>query len=114
MLHFTLFSPPSSRGLGRGPFKAKTGVRIPLGAQYGRGLNRLNLAVLSLLARLYANVPPPPPTLSTKERNIRAHQQNIERDNLIRQFRAEGKSLKELATYFGISIGRVHQIVQHK
>ena len=24
--------PPSSRGLGRGPFKAKTGVRIPLGA----------------------------------------------------------------------------------
>ncbi len=24
--------PPSSRGLGRGPFKAKTGIRIPLGA----------------------------------------------------------------------------------
>ena len=24
--------PPSSRGLGRGPFKAKTGVRIPVGA----------------------------------------------------------------------------------
>ena len=25
--------PPSSRGLGRSPFKAKTGVRIPVGAQ---------------------------------------------------------------------------------
>ena len=25
-------SPPSSRGLGRSPFKAKTGVRISLGA----------------------------------------------------------------------------------
>ena len=25
--------PPSSRGPGRGPLKAKTGVRIPLGAQ---------------------------------------------------------------------------------
>ncbi len=24
--------PPSSRGLGRGPFKAKTGIRIPMGA----------------------------------------------------------------------------------
>jgi hypothetical protein len=24
--------PPSSRGLGRSPFKAKTGVRIPVGA----------------------------------------------------------------------------------
>src|SRR5690606_29624292 len=27
-----LTTPPSSRGLGRGPFKAKTGVRIPVGA----------------------------------------------------------------------------------
>ncbi len=26
-------TPPSSRGPGRGPLKAKTGVRIPLGAQ---------------------------------------------------------------------------------
>jgi hypothetical protein len=25
-------TPPSSRGLGRGPLKAKTGVRVPLGA----------------------------------------------------------------------------------
>src|SRR6266540_4305860 len=37
----TMASPPSSRGLGHGPFKAVTGVRIPVGS----------LAPLNALAR---------------------------------------------------------------
>ena len=32
MVEFQRFPPPSSRGLGRSPLKAKTGVRVPLGA----------------------------------------------------------------------------------
>jgi hypothetical protein len=32
MVEFQRFQPPSSRGLGRSPLKAKTGVRVPLGA----------------------------------------------------------------------------------
>ena len=32
MVEFQRFPPPSSRGPGRGPLKAKTGVRVPLGA----------------------------------------------------------------------------------
>jgi hypothetical protein len=32
MVEFIRFAPPSSRGPGRGPLKAKTGVRVPLGA----------------------------------------------------------------------------------
>jgi hypothetical protein len=32
MVEFGSLMPPSSRGLGRSPFKAKTGVRIPVEA----------------------------------------------------------------------------------
>jgi hypothetical protein len=32
MVEFTRLTPPSSSGPGRGPLKAKTGVRVPLGA----------------------------------------------------------------------------------
>jgi DNA-binding CsgD family transcriptional regulator len=85
-----------------------------VGAKYGHGLNRLNQAVLALLARLYADVPAAPPTLTTQERNARAHQANAARDSQIRHLRAEGKSLKELARLFGISIGRVYQIVNQQ
>jgi hypothetical protein len=34
MVEFCSLMPPSSRGLGRSPFKAKTGVRIPVEAQH--------------------------------------------------------------------------------
>ena len=33
MVEFRRFPPPSSRGLGRSPLKAETGVRVPVGAQ---------------------------------------------------------------------------------
>jgi hypothetical protein len=38
MVEFVSLQPPSSRGPGRGPLKAKTGVRIPLGALDSRQL----------------------------------------------------------------------------
>ena len=33
MVEFRRFPPPSSRGPGRSPLKAETGVRVPVGAQ---------------------------------------------------------------------------------
>ena len=35
MIEFSRLTPPSSSGPGRGPLKAKTRIRIPLGAQQG-------------------------------------------------------------------------------
>src|SRR5690606_22891618 len=52
--------PPSSRGLGRGPFKAKTGVRIPLGALQKRGTDRC-AALLFLFLQLIRKPHSPPP-----------------------------------------------------
>ena len=45
-------SPPSSRGLGRSPFKAKTGVRISLGAPTKTHLEPLDIAVEEFLEML--------------------------------------------------------------
>src|SRR5690606_16226623 len=55
--------PPSSRGLGRGPFKAKTGVRIPLGASQKRGTDR-GAAPLLLILQLLRKPHSPPPRAS--------------------------------------------------
>src|SRR4030043_1449127 len=44
-----VLSPPSSRGLGRCPFKAKTGIRIPLGAPNASVYLLLNVARHSAL-----------------------------------------------------------------
>jgi hypothetical protein len=106
MIHLGSCSPLSSRGLGRGPFKAKTRVRIPVGAKYGARLKRLQQAFFALLARLYANVIPALPTRTTQERKARAHQENAERHAQIRQLHAEGMLLKELTALFGFSTGR--------
>ncbi len=84
-----------------------------MGAKYGHGLNRLSQAVFALLERLYANVPPAHnPT--RQERNRIVAQRYASRNDQIRTLFASGTTLKELAEQFGISIGRVHQIVHAK
>ncbi len=45
-------SPPSSRGPGRSPFKAKTGVRIPVGAPTKTHLEHRDIAVEEFLEML--------------------------------------------------------------
>jgi hypothetical protein len=45
-------TPPSSRGLGRGPLKAKTGVRVPLGAPNKTHLEHRDVAVEEFLEML--------------------------------------------------------------
>jgi hypothetical protein len=44
--------PPSSSGPGRGPLKAKTGVRVPLGAQKSDKTSQKTLDVEDILAGL--------------------------------------------------------------
>ena len=44
MVELLRFMPPSSSGPGRGPLKAKTGVRVPLGAQASNLLSRFEIA----------------------------------------------------------------------
>jgi hypothetical protein len=91
------------------------GPQSPVGAQYGHGLNRLNGAVLSILTRLYANQPPAQLTLTPQqEHNIRRHEHNTQRDELVRQARESGATYPEIARTFGISLGRAHQIVNRK
>ena len=86
-----------------------------MGAQYGHGLNRLNQAVLLILNLLYADQPPAHLTLTPQqEHNTRRHEQNAERDELVRQARANGATYPEIARTFGISLGRAHQIVNRK
>ncbi|MEP7288076.1 MAG: hypothetical protein ABI947_20165 [Chloroflexota bacterium] len=82
-----------------------------MGAQYGHALNRLNWAVFALLERMYADVPAAPPILTTQARNQILGDQFAERNQQIRQLYAEGMILKDLAQMFGISKGRVHQII---
>ncbi len=45
------YSPPSSSGPGRCPFKAVTGIRIPLGAQSGSRLRSATVKVTSFVTR---------------------------------------------------------------
>jgi hypothetical protein len=51
MVEFSRSQPPSSRGPGRGPLKAKTGVRVPVGAQVhkNRSAEVLERFLLSIL-----------------------------------------------------------------
>ena len=85
-----------------------------MGAKYGHGLNRLNQAVFALLARLYENVPPVPPTLTTQERNQIVGERFAERNERIRTLYAEGTLIRDLARMFGISKARVHQIIHRQ
>ena len=85
-----------------------------MGAKYGHGLNRLNQAVFALLARLYVNVPPAPPPLTTQERNQLVGEHFADRNERIRTLYAEGMILKDLARMFGISKARVHQIIHRQ
>ncbi len=82
-----------------------------MGAKYGHGLNRLSEAVLALLARLYQDAPPPPPSLTTKERNEISRKKHAERNARIRAAAQAGEALREIAKREGISVARAHQIV---
>jgi hypothetical protein len=52
MVESLRFRPPSSRGPGRGPLKAKTGVRVPLGAPDKSHLEPCSMPVEQFLAML--------------------------------------------------------------
>ena len=86
-----------------------------MGAQYGSGGKSLSKAVSFILHLLYATESPAHfVTAPQQEHNQRRHEQNAQRDDLIRKARANGATYPEIVRTFGVSLGRAHQIVNHK
>jgi len=73
------------------------------GAQIAPDSNAVSSASFSILKRLYRTPPPPEKALLKTERN-----------KLIRERHAIGETLEHLASEFGISFQRVHQIVHQR
>ncbi len=73
------------------------------GAQIAPSLNEPSGASFNILKRLYATLPRPEKALLKTERN-----------QIIRTRYAAGETLECLASEFGISFQRVHQIVNQR
>ncbi len=111
-----LEKPHSSRGLGRSPLKAKTGVRISYGAHHSSPLKQarnvhfytLDEAISYLLSLMYFDqlIPEIPQTNKTPHERQRNAKIKAKYDG--------GASVPDLAREYSISVNRVYLILGGK